>query len=214
LKAATIFVARYRPVGWPFLPKVLATAFLTGGRASEVLALAVNEVSLDKETVWFRWKGERRLKNPKSDRILRLWPQLKEHLEPYLTAPTAPTGFLFPNVVNGEERRLTPGNPRWRRQLDAFADFIDWKPSHPLEPDKIRLQPCRNAFAAQRLQCLENGQPIAKYTVQREMGHSNTDTLDRIYAHLGQVRHRSELLEFRVEHYEKQIGKRLKALRR
>ena len=33
------------------------------------------------------------------------------------------------------------------------------------------------------------------------MGHGSTDMIDRVYSHLGTVRHRSEVVEYRVEQH-------------
>jgi hypothetical protein len=51
------------------------------------------------------------------------------------------------------------------------------------------------------------------FTVARELGHSSTDMVEQVYAHLGTVRHRSEQVEYRVEQHEKALGDRLTALR-
>jgi hypothetical protein len=37
--------------------------------------------------------------------------------------------------------------------------------------------------------------------------------VERVYAHLGAVRHRSEVVEYRVEQHEEALGDRLRALR-
>jgi len=41
--------------------------------------------------------------------------------------------------------------------------------------------------------------PVSTYTVAREMGHGGEAMMRRVYGHLGQVRHRSEAVEYRVE---------------
>jgi hypothetical protein len=35
----------------------------------------------------------------------------------------------------------------------------------------------------------------------------------RVYGHLGQVRHRAEVVEYRVEHFAEELGNRLTVLR-
>lgn len=37
---------------------------------------------------------------------------------------------------------------------------------------------------------------MSLYTVSRELGHSSLAMVERTYAHLGEVRHRSEIVEF------------------
>jgi len=44
------------------------------------------------------------------------------------------------------------------------------------------------------------------------MGHGGDQLVRRIYGHLGQVRHRSEVVEYRVKQHEEVLGERLVAL--
>ena len=46
-----------------------------------------------------------------------------------------------------------------------------------------------------------------------ELGHGSTAMVQRVYAHLGSVRHRSAAVEYREEQHRKALGARLKALR-
>ncbi len=50
------------------------------------------------------------------------------------------------------------------------------------------------------------------YTVARELGHGGDSMVKRVYGHLGTVRHRAEVLEYRVEQHAKVLGDRLTAL--
>ncbi len=44
---------------------------------------------------------------------------------------------------------------------------------------------------------------MSTFTLARELGHTGVHLVERIYGHLGEVRHRSEVVEFRVEqHFE------------
>ena len=79
---------------------------------------------------------------------------------------------------------------------DRFVEFFD-----------------ERGYCAARLQTLDHGQPISVYTVSRELGHTSTDMVQRIYAHLGAVRHRSEVVKYRVEQHEEVLGAQLAALR-
>ena len=45
------------------------------------------------------------------------------------------------------------------------------------------------------------------------MGHGSQDKVERAYSHLGQVRHRSEVIEYRIEQYAEPLAERLAALR-
>ncbi len=53
---------------------------------------------------------------------------------------------------------------------------------------------------------------MSLYTVSRELGHGSTAMVQRVYAHLGEVRHRSKVVEYRVHHWKKKLGDRLDSL--
>ena len=199
----------YRPAvdkgGWkpvPFAYELLATFLLTGGRESEVLGLEVDDLSLDRGVVTFRPNKWRRLKTASSHRSVPLWPQLREALERYL-AERPPTRLLFPSFRTGEEAMLTD----FRKLLDAVAMRAGWK------EEDIRSKMFRHTYCATRLQTLDAGAPVSVFTVAREMGHGGEAMVRRVYGHLGQVRHRSEVVEYRVEQHVAKLGTRLEALR-
>jgi len=52
-----------------------------------------------------------------------------------------------------------------------------------------------------RLQTVDQGAPVSTYTLAREMGHSGEAMVRKVYGHLGQVRRRSEAVEYRVEQH-------------
>ena len=45
-------------------------------------------------------------------------------------------------------------------------------------------------------------------TVAREVGHTDTDMITRIYGHVGQVRHRADVVGYRVDQHREQVEKR------
>ena len=67
---------------------------------------------------------------------------------------------------------------------------------------------------AARLQTLDGGAPVSIYTVSRELGHTSPAMVQRVYAHLGTIRHRAEVVEYRVEQHTEALGERLTALQR
>ena len=71
----------------------------------------------------------------------------------------------------------------------------------------------RHTYCAARLQTLDNGAPVSEYTMARELGHGGFALVRRVYGHLGQVRHRSEVVEYRVEQFADQLKARLTNLR-
>jgi hypothetical protein len=50
------------------------------------------------------------------------------------------------------------------------------------------------------------------YTVSRELGHTSPAMVQRVYNHLGTIRHRSEVVEYRSEQHQKVLAKRPETL--
>ncbi len=71
----------------------------------------------------------------------------------------------------------------------------------------------RHTYCAARLQTLDQGAPVSVYTVAKEMGHGGESMVRRVYGHLGQVRHRADAVEYRLEQHVAKLGGRLEALR-
>jgi integrase len=200
-----------RPVSFAY--ELVATFLCTGGRESEILGLETGDVSLDRNTVTFRPNGWRRLKTKRSHRTVPLWPQLREILERYL-AERPPTRLLFPSFRTGEEAMLTD----WRKLLDVLVaragalDLVVDGHRRRAEPGEVRSKCFRHTYTSARLQTVDGGKPIAVFTVSRELGHSSTAMVERVYSHLGDVRHRADAVEFRVEQHGATLGDRLRAL--
>ena len=93
-----------------------------------------------------------------------------------------------------------------QKMLDAIGGRAGFSPG------EIGTNVFRHTFCSAALQTLDNGQPISKYTVQRWMGHGGSTLVDRIYGDLGDIRHRSEHVEFKVEQHTEVLEKRLRAL--
>lgn len=187
----------------PFVYPLVATFLLTGGRKSEVLGLEVSDVSFDRRTIRFRPNEHRpSLKTRSSDRSVPLWPQLEEILREYVFgADVPPSGLLFPFPRIGKMVKDT------RRLLDTLAKRIG------LEEGEIRTKAFRHTYCAARLQTTDHGAAVAPYTVAKELGHRSTGMVERVYGHPGEVRHRKEVVEYRVVNHEEKLGERLPALR-
>lgn len=207
LEAARLFVPERPETTMPYVYPLLATFLLTGGRAKEVLGLEWDDVSFDRKTITFRPNRWRGLKTGTSRRVVRLWPQLQEILQDYLTSLPGPPGrLLFPSVRTNEkeaERMVTDV----RKLLDAVAGRCRW------EEGEIRTRRFRHTYCAARIQTLDNGAPVSLYTVARELGHGGLALVHRVYSHLGEVRHRSEVVEYRVDEFADLLGERLVAVR-
>jgi integrase len=178
---------------------LVATFLLTGGRSAEVLGLEVADVSFDRSTVTFRVHEERpRFKTPRSARVVPLHPQLREILAPYIFG-RPPSRLLFPSYITGKEAMLK----EWRGTLDRVAARAGW------QKGEIRSKMFRHTFCAARLQTLDNGAPVSAYTVSREMGHGSQKMVEDVYSHLGAVRHRSDVLEYRIEPFAEVLKEQL-----
>lgn len=206
---------------------LLATLLLTGGRRSEVLGLEVDDVSFERRTVTFRPNARRgRLKNETSWRAVPLWPQLEEILRGYIFAQgDAREGLLFPGTTAsglvGDFRKILD-------QVAAAAGFL--RPVLDAATGKqrrrgrtgallwsgrqVRPHMLRHTYCAARLQTLDRGAPVSLFTVGRELGHGGDSLVRRVYGHLGDVRHRAEVVEYRVEQHAPILRDRLEELGR
>jgi integrase len=209
LEAARTYRAARPRLAVLFAYELLAAFLFTGGRKSEVLGLEVEDVSFDRGTVTFRPNAWRRLKTRESHRVVPLWPQLEEILRPYVFgASRPPSRLLFPSFrsrrgsTKVEEHLLDEP----RKLLDAIALRAGWKPG------EIRTKMFRHTYCAARLQTLDRGAPVSVFTVQRELGHTSDRLVARVYGHLGAVRHRSDVVEYRADQHRTIIGERLAAL--
>ncbi len=194
-----------RPETCRCLHVLLATMALTGGRKSEVLGLTGDDVSLERKTVTFRPNDWRRLKTATSWRTVPLWAQLEAILGPYLVPVdrTPRTGLLFPTIDrNGRTVPLVD----FRKALDTVAVAAGWKAG------EITTKMLRHTYCAARIQTLDRGAPVSLYTVAKEMGHGGDALVKRIYGHLGQVRHRAEVVEYRIEQHLPALRERMEGL--
>ncbi len=96
----------------------------------------------------------------------------------------------------------------FRKALDAVAGRAGWKAG------EIRSKIFRHTYCATRLQTLDQGAPVSVFTVAKEMGHGGETMVRKVYGHLGQVRHRADVVEYRVEQHRAKLEDRLEALRR
>jgi hypothetical protein len=71
------------------------------------------------------------------------------------------------------------------------------------------MQRVIDTHIASRLQTLDHGAPVSPFTVSRELGHGSREMVERVYGHLGVVRHRSEVVEYRVEQHAAALADRL-----
>jgi integrase len=207
LEAARLFMPDRPEISMPYAYPLLATFLLTGGREKEVLGLEWEDVSFDRKTITFRPNRWRRLKTATSRRVVRLWPQLEEILRDYFASLTGPPRrLLFPSVrTNGGDGESMITDVR--KLLDSVAGKCGWAEG------EIRTRRFRHTYCAARIQTLDNGAPVSLYTVARELGHGGLALVHRVYSHLGEIRHRSDVVEFAADGFADLLSERLVALR-
>jgi integrase len=202
LESARTYKAKRPDAAMPFIFPLLATYLLTGGRETEVLGLEIADINFDRGTVTFRPNQWRRLKTSTSHRTVPLWPQLESVLRDYLRESARVGGLLFPSPRH--EGGMVSD---FRKALDAVAERAGWKAG------EIRSKAFRHTYCAARLQTLDRGAPVSLYTVAKELGHGGDALVKRVYGHMGNVRHRAEVVEYRVEQHASELADRLKLIR-
>jgi integrase len=197
--------------GTPFAQALVGFFLLTGCRETEGYGVELDDVSFERETITFRPNRWRRLKTKGSARVVPLWPQLSKILKDYLKGPHRPTGdLLFPSYAGGREAMLTD----CRKLLDHLAvrsglarPLTDEagkplaKAGRPVLDFPLRTKMFRHTYCSARLQTLDGDAPVAPFTVSRELGHGSLAMVTRVYSHLGTVRHRAKVVEYRVEQH-------------
>lgn len=182
------------------LKELVATFLLTGGRKAEVLGLEVGDIDLTRKVIHFRANRWRGIKT-KERRTVPLWPQLEEILRPYLARHSHRSGLLFPSEDSDATRQVmlaAPNKPLKLAQAIA-AELLGEERGRALMVKKLTPRALRPTYCAARLQTLDNGQPIAIWTVRGEMGHSSMKMIEQVYGRLGTIRHRSEVVEYRLD---------------
>jgi integrase len=166
---------------------VIAAMLLTGGRPSEVLGLEWSDISFERATVTFRPNKVRGLKTARSYRTVQMWPQLREILEVYAASRSDAErgGLVFRSARNGGKIQDI------RKSLDEIAERAGFNRGD------VRPYCFRHTYCAARLQTLDGGAPVSPYTVASELGHDGLALVNRVYGHLGRMRHRSEVVEYR-----------------
>jgi hypothetical protein len=102
----------------------------------------------------------------------------------------------------------------WEYVLDADGQPVTEDAGEPAKRGTVRSKMFRHTYRSARLQTLDHGAPVSTYTVGRELGHGGDGLVKRVYGHLGQVRHRSEVVEYRIEQHRAKLEERLSGLDR
>jgi integrase len=204
LESARTYKPLRADIALPFTYPLVATFLLTAGRETEILGLEVNDIDFANSSVTFRPNQWRRLKTKKSHRTIPLWPQLATILKDYIKRAGIKTGLLFPSPFLDKPGMITD----WRKQLDAITERTGhWKAGD------VRSKMLRHSYCSARLMTVSGGEPVAVFTVSREMGHSSTKMVEGIYGHVKGLPHRSDVVEFRVEQHKAKLKQHLAHLR-
>jgi integrase len=188
LEASREYDAR-RPGSYMY-PLLMMLAY-TGGRKAEILGLEIQDVEFDAVAVRdiagaikIRPNRWRRLKNYGSERTVPIWPDLREPLRGFLADRVG--GLVFPSDSGGMRKDL-------RKALDQIAKIAG------LPPGYVRTKAFRHTYGSMRIQTIDSGQPVAVYTVSRELGHRDTKMVEQTYGHLLNTRHRRPVVSYRPD---------------
>ncbi len=166
-------------------PEVFATFLLTGGRRAEVFGLLVGDVQWDTEIIRVQPNHYRGLKRAWSERVVPLWPQLAEILEPHLEGRGGTSeDLLFPGRSGGMINDL-------RKPLGVISGDL----GIPVP----RLTKFRHTYATARLQTTDGGKQISLWTVAKELGHKTVARIEDTYGHPSHYRPRGEVVEYRLK---------------
>src|SRR5207244_11451505 len=105
----------------------------------------------------------------------------------YLQRTHRIAGLVFPSDRMGEERMLVDV----RKLLDRVTEHagtlyvMAGGRRRKAEPGEIRTKAFRHTYCTTRMQPLDLGQPVAVWTVAKELGHDSTDLIARVAGSLG-----------------------------
>lgn len=149
------------------------------------------------------------------------WAYLSERTAREVLGDEPARTLLFPAVGPRGEAMVYD----FRKALDAVAiragfsesvigggEVVKDKRGQTVLRSTIKIHMLRHTYTAARLQTLDHGAPISPYTVKRELGHGDLRLVEEVYGHLGEIRHRSDAVEYRVEQHEERLRERLAGL--
>jgi hypothetical protein len=78
---------------------------------------------------------------------------------------------------------------------------------------RVTTKTCRHTYWCARLASLDRGEPVSLDTVRRELGHGDEALVRSIYGHLGTIRHRAPVVEYRTGQHLEVLGDKLPRLK-
>ena len=151
---------------------IMITLYDSAIRLSELLALKVSDVNLNKDTPYLRIHGK-----GDKERIVSISDNAAKHLENYIhryhmEKSSLTTELLFYTVIHEKVHAMSPGNVA--RIINKYAEII--RPDNPELPEKVHPHLFRRTRATNLYQ-----NDIELELVSRILGHASTQTT-RIYA--------------------------------
>lgn len=192
LEAAKALEASPRSRAYPYLHALVATFLLTGGRRTEVLGLDVEDIDFEPRSDGYgrvhirpnAWRGlGSGIKNETSIRSVPLWSQLRRVLRAHLERMSTTSGLLFPSHLD-------------RGILEDVSHALATAVEKAEVKKRVTHHTLRHTYAAVRLQTVDAGEPVALFTVARELGHAGTKQVERTYGHVLESRVRLSKVRF------------------
>jgi integrase len=191
----------------PYFCYILAMLLYTGARVNEVLGLLVEDVNFSKNTITIWVAGHRRVKTTGSNRVVAMWPALREYLVPHRRAlGRGYKGLLFPSLRIDEATMaaaIDAGDDKaveqamWKSLRGSFRNCAN----RANVPVVVTPYVMRHTYCSTRLQMIEHDSqgrdvPVDKFRIARELGHNGVQLVDEIYAHVQQERFRFAELDY------------------
>ena len=175
----------------------LASAYLhTGGRKMEVLGLEFDDVDFRRKLVRFVSNQWRSIKDY-DERSVPMWPALERDLRAYLATRVGTSSLVFEGQnAMGHPQMITSYHKAFKRAQWAAAALLGDVLGPKLLTKAINPRMFRVTYCSARLQTLDNGKPVASWTVEAEMGHNSGKMIKRVYGRIGEMRHRSDVVEY------------------
>jgi integrase len=217
LSAARLVASEAKPGSVPMLAELaVATMLYTGAGPAEAVALRAADISLDHGAVRIRGTKTRE-KTDARDRSVPLWPEYRAILERHWAAEAPGSYLLRSRTKTGHPITSTSINsdiiPLVAAKVEALRKQHRIGQGQPLwrHMEKLRPYDLRHTYCSARLMTTYLGSSIPMVMVSSEMGHSNTDTTERIYAHLGTTTRRTEHVEYPLAAYFPNLASKLVA---
>ncbi len=178
------------------LRAIVSTLLHTGGRKTEVLGLEWSDVDFARKMVRFRANAWREIKDY-DERSVPLWPDLERDLLRHRDKRTTKSELVFEGKSNtGEPQMITSYHKPFAHAKWAAGARLGDVLGAKLLAKEVNPRAMRVTYCSARIHTLDRGQPVAPWTLRKEMGHNSDKMIDRVYGRIGTVRHRSEVVEY------------------